>query len=451
MNMVLTKKEVRDGMKNSLRHGYIGAVRDGVTDNYVTPLALAVGAGNGVIGLINSVPTFFSMMTTLFSSKFIKKMKSVKKASLSMSFLNRLVLIPLIFVPFFYESGVWIILTFLSLYYILSEVGDTAWTCWVAELIPEKIRGKFFGTRNMLSNLVALITTFLVGWFLQWINDIRGFSIVFAISIVFGLISYIYFRKIPDVEVPKSHPHFHFSFMHFLGGVKRHRNYSNFVVFRMFMQFAVQIASPFIIVYMLRDLNIGYFWFAFATAAYILANVLSQKYWGLISDRYGDSPILKICTLITPFTMLFWMIVYTGPQAVLLQIFNGFVWSGFNLANFNYLLDTVPKEESPIFIANYRFLTQLGMFVGPIAGGLLADYFTEFSLFTFSGMQLLFLLSFILMSAIIGVFLPRFEEVRVNRKNIQFKNMILKVLVIYPIRGALGELKHLIHYSSQMK
>ena len=443
--MDLTKKEVNEGLKNSMRHGYIVAVRDGITDNFMIPLALAVGAGNEAIGLINSVPTFFGMISQLFTSKFIKKMKSKKKAALFTSLLNRFALIPIIFVPFFYGSGVWMILIFLSLYILLTEVGDTAWTAWMADLVPEKIRGKFFGTRNMLSNIVALVTTFLVGWFLQWVNDPIGFSIIFIISIIFGFISYIYYRKIPEPEPPKYHRHFRFSFMHFLGGVKRHRNYSSFVVFRMFMQFAVQLASPFVVVYMLRDLNIGYFWFAFATAAYILANMLSQKYWGIMSDRYGDSPIMKMCTLLTPFTILLWMFVNTGSQVVVLQIFNGFVWAGFNLASFNYLLDTVPKEARPVFIANYKFLTQLGMFVGPIVGGLFANYLANFSIFSFAGMQLLFLLSFILRFVVIGIFLPGFGEVRVNRKNIQFKNMALKVLVIYPLRGVLDEIKHLTH------
>jgi len=295
-----------------------------------------------------------------------------------------------------------------------------------------------------LSNLVALITTFIVGWFLQWISDPIGFSIVFAISIIFGLLSFMYFRKVPEVEMPKPHPRFRFSFVHFLSGVKKHKNYSNFTIFRMFMQFAVQIASPFVIVYMLRDLQIGYFWFAIATSANILANVLSQKYWGFMSDKYGEGRILKVCTLMTPFTVLIWMFVFTGPQAVLLQIFNGFIWAGFNLSNFNYLLDILPKKETQVFVANYRFLTQTGMFTGPIVGGLLANYFANLSMFTFAGMQLLFLLAFFLRIIVIGAFFPRFEEVRVNKKNLQFKNLMLKTLVIYPIKGALDEINHLI-------
>ncbi len=444
--MKLSKKQVDRGLKNSLKHGFTNHVRQGIKDNYMIPLALAVGAGNEMIGLIKALPELVGMLSQLFSSKFIKKTNSKKRASLVTALFNRLFLLPIIFVPFFYDGGIWIILLFLSLYAIFSEIGSTAWTTWMADLVPERIRGRFFGTRNMFNNLASFLATLSAGWFLGWIDNIQGFAVIFAISFVFGMISYFYMKRVPDTDPPKSHKHFHFSFPHFLRGIREHKNYSNFVIFRMLMHLAVGMASPFIIVYMLKTIEIGYFWFAAVTAGFILTSVVSQRYWGVISDRYGDVLVLRICSILTPLGILPFIFVTNGPQAMLVQIFSGFVFAGFSLASFNYLLDVVPKNESPSFVANYRFLSKAGLFVGPLVGGLLAAYFTGFSLFTLVGIQLLFLLSFFLRIIFVGAFMPRFNEVRVNKKNVHLKNMFFNVLVVFPIESTLRELKHVIHY-----
>jgi len=60
-------------------------------------------------------------------------------------------------------------------------------------------------------------------------------------------------------------------------------------------------------------------------------------------------------------------------QVSFINTFGGFLWAGYNLANFNLLLTLTPDEQRPRAVALYQTAVFSSAVIGPILGGTLAD------------------------------------------------------------------------------
>jgi len=438
-----TKQEIEKSLKNSILDGVTDSAKSGITDNFKIPFALALGATNEMIGLITALPDFFGLITQFFTKNLINRYKSKKFVCNFNALVARIFWIPMMFIPFIFPNGIWLLLMLLCLQRMFDQVSITAWSSWMCDLVPKNVRGTFFGERNTISNAAAFITTLLAGWILGIMDNFYGFLIIFGISFVFSMMSNHYLNKMIDVP-SKERAKSTFSWKHFIYGIRHHSNYSNFVLFKTMMAFAVSIASPFWIVYVLKDLNIGYDWYAISIAVYVVADMISQKYWGPMADRFGDKKIMFVCAMLLPFTALIMLFIKDVPTLMIERIFSAFVYAGFNIASFNYLLNVSPEEDSSTFIANYRFIAGMGGVAGPIVGGYLATVLVGVSFMSLGALPLLFLIAFFLRLITATTMLHRVHSIGAG-KRLKFRNVFLKTIILYPVTTMLKEMDYVIH------
>jgi MFS family permease len=57
----------------------------------------------------------------------------------------------------------------------------------------------------------------------------------------------------------------------------------------------------------------------------------------------------------------------------IINTFSGFLWAGYNLANFNLLLQLTPDEQRPRAVALFQTAVFGSAVIGPILGGFLTD------------------------------------------------------------------------------
>jgi DHA1 family multidrug resistance protein-like MFS transporter len=75
----------------------------------------------------------------------------------------------------------------------------------------------------------------------------------------------------------------------------------------------------------------------------------------------------------------------TAPwQVTFIDILSGFLWAGYNLANFNLLLALSPTEQRPRAVALYQTAVFGSAMLGPLLGGYLADLFSFHLIFGIS-------------------------------------------------------------------
>jgi MFS family permease len=426
----------------------------GIKSTYITPFALALGANVAQIGLLYAIPHLIAMLTYPLAAKVIEFFGDRKWITTRAALASYLFLLPIAAIPFIFPFGqVWILLALLGLSTLFFAFKTLAWSSWMGDLVPVRMRGKFFGTRNAVAKTASFFAVLAAGGALSAITGNLGFAVIFAAAFVLGAISHHYLSVMPDIPYLRRLHAGHGAALHFgefLAAFRRRPNFFYFVLLMCGMNFAVLLMSPFTIVYMLEVLQIGYLWFTALIALSALTAIFSYPYWGKLADRFGDKAIMGVSSVLVAAVALGWSFVTSPYHIIPLEILIGFGWAGFMLATFNYLLDTTPATHRPIFVADYKLLIGLAMVAGPFLGGLLAAWLAEMSFAVWSGLQILFLLSFCLRAGVAAAFIPRLRALRTKRPR-PIREVFWKAVAVYPAKGIAHEITVATHCLSCWK
>jgi MFS family permease len=169
----------------------------------------------------------------------------------------------------------------------------------------------------------------------------------------------------------------------------RNRNFRRLLVFLSTWNFATNLAAPFLTVYLLQQLRLDMGTVVMLWAVSQLANAVTVRSWGRISDQLSSTSILAVatplfffCLLALPFTALPQPHAFTVPLLSLIHIVMGAVTGGSGLAASNIGLKLAPAGQGTAYLATISLFGSAAAGVAPIIGGILADWFSasEFSL-----------------------------------------------------------------------
>jgi len=373
-----------------LREGWLWSVYNSLTAGFLAPFALAFGASNTFIGLLDSILYLANILAQIPGAKLVE-FASRKTIFLFTVTSSRLMWILMLLIPYVFKQNP---LFFLIAFYFLSRLIEyhvgPAWTSLLADLVPEKMRGRFFAKRNMVIGTASLIFSLIAGIYLDLFpkDSFFGFSTLFGVGILFGLVSVYYVGKIKE---PKYQDHDHHGFKEFFTMTGDFRYFS---IVNVVFNFAVMLASPFFTVYMLKDLGLSYTMFTIATVIAIIARILAHPHLGRICDKHGDKQIALICMIGTALVPLSFFFITPSTLWLIIpaQILSGIVWAGVDLATFNLLLDFTDPKKRALQVAEFSMLTSLTAIISPFIGGLLADK----AVLIVSGIPLVFLISTVL-------------------------------------------------------
>jgi len=424
---------VNRSCKYSKIEGALGNADLSIRNSYTTPYALALNATNAEIGLLTSLQNLASTVAQLPGAKLPGWVGGRKSVWFLSNVLQKIFWVPIIILPFIVTGNqVLILIILLMLASFFGGLRGPAWSSLMGEIVPKGRWGKFFGQRNIYMNLAGLMATIVCGQMLIW----AGFSVIFALAFALGIMSIFFFAKIFE---PRFRSDYHYShaislnFSGMLNSIKLNRNFTYFTLFMTAMNFAVYVASPFFAVYMLHNLNLGYGWYTAFIVIETAVIIISQGYWGELCDRIGDRKVTVITGLLICFVPFYWMFITNPYEIIIAEILTGFAWSGFGVATFNFMLAASPADKRAEFSANYAFLTGIGLVAGALVGGLLADSLESTTLLWMSGLQLIFLISFLLRLSSLAV-LPLLKEARVKEDGESVSQIFWLVVAVNPMR-----------------
>jgi MFS family permease len=175
------------------------------------------------------------------------------------------------------------------------------------------------------------------------------------------------------------------------------------------MNFTTTVAGPFFSPYMLLDLHFSYIVYTIINSVAGLATVGFMTWWGKRIDRAGSIKVLKITSLFVPFVPLGWALSPSLWWLIVMQIFSGFAWAGFQLSSGVFIFDAAPQQNRTRYIALYNSLIFLGVSLGSMTGGIVAPLLPPFM---GSYFRSIFIVSGVARLAVALFFLPRIKEVR---------------------------------------
>lgn len=444
-------QRVRDSLTVSMKDSVASSVMTGTVDQFLNAFAIFLRATSVQIGWLNGIAQLlggiFQILSVWLGGYWPRRALIVVGAAVQTLSLLALMLLAL---PLGWpvQVQVPVLIACATVYHAASNFAQPQWRALMGSLVPERLRGRYFGLRTRLAMATSFIA-FLVGGLLLngsaslgW--ESLGFAVLFLIAVLGRGQSTRYLHSMYDPYRP-NHAEGR-GLMYTLAGMKRAFADSRFRRFTLFlagMQCMVALSAPFFAVYMLRDLQFTYLLFTLNTAASILVQFVMLRFWGRIADRKGNRYVMALGATLIPVLPVLWLFSDSWVYLMGVQVVSGVAWSGFTLATSNYLYDLKPRDSEFAGYAALQAAIGAGaVFIGAITGGYLISWVPEaLALGDWRWpierpIWVIFIVSSLLRGVVALWYLPTAPELRVKRRG-RVRDLFFRVSRFTPISGVM--------------
>jgi len=404
------RHKVRSSLRLSVLDGSAYAAMIGLTQNFITPLALELKASTFQIGLLSSVPSFTTAISYLAAPNLAERAGSRKGFMMPVLLAHALMFIPILLVPYiFHVSAVWWLIGFVTISTVLGSVTFPPWGSMMADLVPAQLRGRYFGARGMIMGFITQVFFYLAGGILTLFSSaiFTGYAVLFAGATIFRLLSLYFLSRMyepPQVVTKEKGP----TLMAMLRNIGS-TNLGKFILFFSLIDFCTLISGPFFTVFMLRDLGFSYITFVIVSSAGPISNLLFLTFWGRRADKWGNLKVVQITSFLVPLVPILWMFNDNIFYLIAVNAVSGFAWSGFGLAGVNFAYDASEPDNRTKYLAIFGAIDGLACCLGALLGGYIAPQLPV--IFSYQ-LRTLFLVSGVLRGLVVLLFLRQIKEVR---------------------------------------
>jgi MFS family permease len=372
--------KVRRTMRFSTLEGsFVQAFLNWTTGSALIGYMLYLGATPTEISLVGSVP-LLAQVTNPFAAYFASLFGRRKYLATLFSAIGRglwlfAAFLPQLGLPESVRPMSLVLLVLISS--IFQSAAGTLWTAWMADVVPQNVRGRYFGIRAGVIGIVGMLANLAAGWFLDLVEEPLNFQIIMGVAVVsaaLGVFMYVFHYEPP---VTGKQLGFRATFIEPL----RHANFRRFLVFAVYWQFAVMLAAPFVMAYFLDEVKLGFRNIAYWSVIIGIAGLFTTTLWGRVADRVGNKAVIAIGTVLAGVAMpATWILLgLTGNIWFfwLSAVFDAMAWGAIGPAVFNLALASSPQTGRAAFIAIYGLLTGASGFIGGLLSAPLLQFFQQ--------------------------------------------------------------------------
>lgn len=157
-----------------------------------------------------------------------------------LNLLARLLFLPAVLAAFLPEGlRVPGLLLFAGLSQLLAAPVGVLWLSWMADLVPEERRGRYFGLRNALLGLVGTLGNLLGGLVADRLPPPSGYQVVLLLGVAAGLLSVLLLRQQAEPKEPRPSP-----MREVMAGAWRARPYRRYLGLVALWYGAVMVGGP---------------------------------------------------------------------------------------------------------------------------------------------------------------------------------------------------------------
>ncbi len=369
---------------------------------FLTVLALSMGAQLWHLGLLAAVP-HLTQVFQLFGAYLVeatgrRKLIAVLCASLSRSLW---ILLPLLY---FIDNPATAVKWFLLLNVLAScmeLMANNAWTTWMADLIPERIRGRYFGFRQGILARVTIGASLIGGIWLEWGGGALGqpaaLTVILALAALGGIISVVLLNRQPDIPRPPERvaP----KVKELLLSPVRNTQFRRALEFFLLWNVAIGFTAAFFNVHMIQQLQMSFITIGIFQSLKPSIGIFLFKRWGRILDQFQVRSVLLVTGIMIATLPLIWLLPTRGHIGWLwvVALISGLAWTGFTLSVYTYPMQLSPRIGRSYYLAYFSIISGLGFILASLAGGWVAQNLADWKLLlggrTFMVFHLMFVIS----------------------------------------------------------
>jgi MFS family permease len=365
---------------NSFRFSLFNAVNFQITLGAPMVLyAKALGGSATTIGIVASLAplmTILQLPTAYFIPKVGYKGFVLFGWSVRAVLLFMLAILPLlVFLPAAIQTQLMLVCLFL--FNVVRGISTGAWLPWLTALVPANARGAFLRSDQFHMQCGGMLAIAIATIVLWSGGEPWQFSLLFVVSGLAGMMSLYFVRKIPDIEIGEQAKS---------SGqpvpwlqILKHPPFAKLLIFNVVYNWVVGGLAAFVIAFL--EGRAGY------TAGQVLAVSLAAAvgafatvpFFGLILERTGSKPLLRLAMSLYLVGILFWVLITSGilPAHYLLIGFNylilGVAGGLFSIANTRIAMDTMPTMGRNHFFSLFTVFASLSLGLAPIFWGVFLD------------------------------------------------------------------------------
>jgi len=415
-----------------------------------TGFILYVGGDESLVALFTSL-AYLLTLTQLLSPFLSSKIDRHKHTIIGFGFFEILfrcapVLIYFI-VPEDHRIGAMVGAIIISLF--CGNLVGPIYNTWVSRAVPETIRARYTGKQTIISTVVAMLSGFAIGQFLDFHSEesrLQAFAWVFLIGTVFGLLGYLNLLRAPFPSNSKTD-----SETARLGDLITPFKNKKFVLaicFFGFWTFGQGLAGPLYSVFMLDRLKISYTEISIFNGLFMATSILGYRVWSVLIDRFGSKAVLQL--LIIPASAIPFIWIFNEPGHYILVpialVLSGIFYSGIGIGVNPLLFQLLPQgQKRTVYLAAWSVAVNLMGALGTFVGSFLAGKLVDFSMFIFGfnvgNLQVLFGLSSIC-CFISFILLQRVQDSKHIRSRELLSQMRRGNLLSYAYSAAIFNIAH---------
>ncbi|WP_410513292.1 MFS transporter [Paenibacillus sp. BR2-3] len=358
---------------------------------FLTGFLLYLGASSSQIGFVLALTTLVNI-AQIGVAFLIQKLPSRKWAMVGFVTLHRILWTSTGLIPFIFPREFWVI-AFIGLYttaFIANTAGAVLWSSVISDLVPPRVRGRYFGIRNTLLNGLGSIVMYAGGIVLDYYHGGQGFFILYIVVWIFAAANIVVLLFYPDVHFEKSEEN------RFWPMFKKPLHDKLFMKSTLFLAAWLLLQNLTVPLYsyvMLQLLDINYETLSLLNVSQTVFMMASFYVWGNLNSKYSNKRLLLWTLPIIAASSLVWGLLSVLPMLLVLftaHIIFGVGVGGFNQLAFNFIIGDTPKKERPMYMAMFAALTGLSSFFGPLIGGQIYGWIEDWPQWTqVYGMQLI--------------------------------------------------------------
>ena len=376
------------GARSQIRSGLVAATWEGAfaqafvtwtSGIFLVKFALRLGASDALLGLLAALP-FLAQTIQVGTAALLERGHEGRRAFTANTLLaSRLLWLVPAGIALAGSAGsgaLWAYLAVVLASSLAATAGSHGWLSWMGDLVPTRVRGRYFGFRGAVGAVVAVVGAWAGGTALDAFERGgagRGFAVVYAAAAAAGLGAWIAILKQyhpAPRRVPEREP-FGTLWRATWASPEHRRVFAFFSAWNV----ALGVAVPFWAKYMERDLGMSTAAIGVQGTVGLLVGAAFAPAWGRAIDRVGLRPVLLMNACAIAGIPFLW--IFARPGRVfpvwIDSVAVGIFWTGFNLAALNVPLSCAPPRGRATFLGVFAALTGLAMGGACILGGAIAS------------------------------------------------------------------------------
>jgi MFS family permease len=320
-----------------------------------------------LIGLLGALP-YAAQIVQLPAAWVSRRIGSRRHAIWAVG-LSRQAWLPLAFIPWLpFPRAVFLGCVLASAG--LGVAGNNGWTAWMGDLVPDRIRGRYFGRRSALCALAACAGSLAVGVILDKTDAAVALPALSVAACVAGLATTLLMREQhdPGRTLPAA-PRLDDALEPARDPLLR-----RVLAYQTAWSAAGGIAAAFYPLHMVANLRMTFALLALYNGGIAAAKFVAGPMWGKVLDARGERPILIGCSFALSLSPALWLVATPSrlwPLAIDAGL-SGVCMAGLSLASFSLPVALSRPRSRAFYVAAISSAGGLAAAVGSSFGGALA-------------------------------------------------------------------------------